>query len=465
MRFKSSGLVLLSWCWLMAGTGLAAEFPAPAAAKPQTFHPAVVVEERSYAQPRPLRAWVVKVDLSCPELELIVTPKVKVEPPFEALGETTLEFARKQATLLAINSNAFGPSQFRAGHPVTINGLMLSKGQMLSPPEANYTAVVWDALNRPAVLSGQATAEEASGYFNGVAGFQLVLEAGRNRYAGQPPGELQPRTALGFTADRRTMIWLIVDGRQPQVSEGITEAELGELALQVGCHELLNLDGGGSTTLVALDTAKGQPRVVNTPVGMKMPGTLRPNGGHLGIRVWTRQSGVTLKQLQQIMPSCKPEQAQRYLVPLNNAMAEFGIDSTLRRAAFLAMVANETYELKHLADPAGGAGDELRLELGNAEPGDAVKYKGRGPLLIRGKTYYREAGRALNLDLELHPEWAASPEAGCRLAGWYWQHRKMNALADTKDLETLTKRLTSRFDGVGQRAKYYQRAVEVLGRE
>jgi hypothetical protein len=68
-----------------------------------------------------------------------------------------------------------------------------------------------------------------------------------------------PRTAVGFSADS-TRLWLVtVDGRQPNYSDGMTLYELADLLIDLGVYQGVNLDGGGSTTMVV----RGE--VVNRP--------------------------------------------------------------------------------------------------------------------------------------------------------------------------------------------------------
>lgn len=73
-----------------------------------------------------------------------------------------------------------------------------------------------------------------------------------------------PRTAVGFSADRKTMILAAVDGRQTD-SRGMTYKELAELMKEYGAHYALNLDGGGSTTMVARKPGTESVNVVNEP--------------------------------------------------------------------------------------------------------------------------------------------------------------------------------------------------------
>ena len=100
----------------------------------------------------------------------------------------------------------------------------------------------------------------------------VILGAGPRLLAGgQPLGESEsgfnvqtfyrarhPRTALGWRADGRFVL-VTVDGRQPRKSVGMTIPELAALMGELGCVEAINLDGGGSTTMVIKN------KVINSP--------------------------------------------------------------------------------------------------------------------------------------------------------------------------------------------------------
>ncbi|TWD80748.1 calcineurin-like phosphoesterase family protein [Kribbella amoyensis] len=75
---------------------------------------------------------------------------------------------------------------------------------------------------------------------------------------------LHPRTAIGFSADGRRMVLLTVDGRMVD-SRGLTEKELGKLMLDLGSDDVLNLDGGGSSTMLKRSPGEATPEVVNKP--------------------------------------------------------------------------------------------------------------------------------------------------------------------------------------------------------
>ena len=73
-----------------------------------------------------------------------------------------------------------------------------------------------------------------------------------------------PRTAVGFSADGRTMHLLTVDGRQAD-SRGVTLDELGAMMAELGAANALNLDGGGSSTLLAREPGQAGVQVENSP--------------------------------------------------------------------------------------------------------------------------------------------------------------------------------------------------------
>ena len=75
---------------------------------------------------------------------------------------------------------------------------------------------------------------------------------------------LNPRTAVGYAADGRRLLLVVIDGRQPGYSMGMTVRQTAELMLALGAREALNLDGGGSSAMV-LRTAAAKPRMVNHP--------------------------------------------------------------------------------------------------------------------------------------------------------------------------------------------------------
>ncbi|SDJ46874.1 phosphodiester glycosidase family protein [Streptomyces indicus] len=92
----------------------------------------------------------------------------------------------------------------------------------------------------------------------------LVVDGVPQNHEGAGNNTAAPRTAVGFSADGRTLHILTVDGRQAD-SGGVTLTELGVMMKQAGAHNALNLDGGGSSTLVAREPGSDALQVENSP--------------------------------------------------------------------------------------------------------------------------------------------------------------------------------------------------------
>lgn len=173
--------------------------------------------------------------------------------------------------------------------------------------------------------------------------------------------------------------------------------------------------------------------------------------------------GVSVDQLVSIMPNLSRSRAAQLLPHLNNAMAEGGINTPRRQAAFLAQLAHESVGLTAFEEFASGAAYEGRTDLGNIYPGDGVRYKGRGPIQLTGRSNYRAAGQALGLDLEGNPRRASDPDVGFRIAVWFWNSRNLSASADAGNFDYITYRINGGYNGKASRDTYHARARAVLG--
>ncbi|MDP6118719.1 MAG: phosphodiester glycosidase family protein, partial [Planctomycetota bacterium] len=91
-----------------------------------------------------------------------------------------------------------------------------------------------------------------------------------------------PRTAIGLSKNRMKAWLVVIDGRQWGISEGVTLGELAALIKELGAHTAINLDGGGSTTMV-IQQPDGKYKVVNRPSDYFPLTVERPCGTHIGI--------------------------------------------------------------------------------------------------------------------------------------------------------------------------------------
>lgn len=174
---------------------------------------------------------------------------------------------------------------------------------------------------------------------------------------------------------------------------------------------------------------------------------------------------VTDDELRQVMPNCPTVKRSDYLPFIQQAMAEFDISSYLRETAFLAQLAHESAELRYMEEIASGAAYEGRKDLGNTEPGDGKRFKGRGPIQLTGRANYIRYGALLGLDLVNNPTLAATKEVGFRIAGQFWQLNGLNELADQQKFKSITKRINGGYNGLDDRLKYYQRAKIVMNKD
>ncbi len=155
--------------------------------------------------------------------------------------------------------------------------------------------------------------------------------------------------------------------------------------------------------------------------------------------------------------------ADAFAAPLTAAMAEFGIDTPQRKAAFLAQIAHESGSLKYVREIADGMAYEGRLSLGNVQSGDGPKYKGRGLLQITGRANYLSCGIALGLNLVDHPELLEDPVHASRSAAWFWKTKDLNKLADRNMFATITKIINGGYNGLDDRLQRWLEARQGLG--
>jgi predicted chitinase len=148
------------------------------------------------------------------------------------------------------------------------------------------------------------------------------------------------------------------------------------------------------------------------------------------------------------------------------AMQKYEINTPLRQAHFLAQIGHESGELRFRTELASGAAYEGRRDLGNVQPGDGVRYKGRGLIQLTGRTNYAEYTKTsgTGVDILAQPELVASEEKLCvDVAGWFWERRKINLLADKDNLEGVTRVINGGTNGLADRRRLLIRTKTLMG--
>ncbi|MBN1230986.1 MAG: phosphodiester glycosidase family protein [Anaerolineales bacterium] len=245
-----------------------------------TLYKGIEYKKEVRTSPRPMVIHVVKIDLKEEGIKSLVTPGyADANRPLKA--KTTSDFLKGEGVQLAVNGDAFhpwymlGPIYYpHMGDSVSPYGFAASRGEIYSQDTDEEPTLYLYENNKASIndLIGKT--------YNAISGTDLLIKNGvvvsdlKNSTA-------QPRTAVALDRPGRRIIIVIVDGRQPGYSEGATLAEMASLLLENQGYTGMNLDGGGSTTLVISD-ADGNPQVLNSPVHTGVPGTERPVANHLG---------------------------------------------------------------------------------------------------------------------------------------------------------------------------------------
>lgn len=258
---------------------------APAFAQPIT-----VTEIDRRLQGRDIRGYVAVIDLTDPRVETVVTDPAPAGTGAEAVLTRTDLWQQTNDVELAINANFYATLPGGLGDIV---GLSVSDGQIISgarvfensDPDPSLmirndgTAVVGNFSNVDAQLAEDAIAGVGPSSTDNDPG-TLLVDDGQNlgSTARVAPGTRNPRTAAGVSQDGNTLILMVIDGRQPGWSDGVTLPQMGNLMIEFGAWDAINLDGGGSSAFIYDD---GTQRTTNRP----SDGQFRAVANHIGVRV------------------------------------------------------------------------------------------------------------------------------------------------------------------------------------
>ncbi len=138
------------------------------------------------------------------------------------------------------------------------------------------------------------------------------------------------------------------------------------------------------------------------------------------------------------------------------------LDTGLRLAHFMGQCGHESGSFRYMEEIASGAAYEGRADLGNTQPGDGRRYKGRGPIQLTGRANYRRVGRRIGIDLESHPDMVSHPSVGLLVGCVYWADRGLNAKADADDLLGLTRAINGGTNGLADRRIQTDRAKGLI---
>ncbi len=272
---------LIGWC---SNTYLVSLSDGRPSSIRQSLFPGITYLRTDVTLPRLNVVHVIAIDLQTAKLEFLVTPSPNISNIL--CSRVTSAFLEEFKLQVAINggyysyvdntldSTAYCPN---GGVPVKVTDYAASRGKVYSPQKTAQPTIFIGPRN-------QVNINKMDGYvFNAVSGDRVVVDKGivvKNLAALAPA----PRTAVGLSKNARWLTLMVVDGRQADYSEGVTLPELGELLISFGAYTGVNMDGGGSSTMV-IKGFDGKARVLNSPIDMGKPGRERPVANHLGLLV------------------------------------------------------------------------------------------------------------------------------------------------------------------------------------
>ena len=246
----------------------------------------VSYERTASETPRRVVIHKVRIDLDAGGIGFVVTPGSDTGGR-EIPARTTSGFLEEFEAQVAINAAFFEP--FYSNHPfdyypesgegVDVLGRAAANGKLYSSDNADWPALCLSS-NRVEIALGKLPV----GVRWVVSGRNLLVDQGKpvDPDGGMFNTDLHPRTAAGVDESGRRLWLVVVDGRQENYSEGATLNELAALMVHLGAWRALNLDGGGSSTLVMEDKA-GEAKVLNAPFHTRVPMRERPVANHVGV--------------------------------------------------------------------------------------------------------------------------------------------------------------------------------------
>lgn len=202
---------------------------------------------------------------------------------------------------------------------------------------------------------------------------------------------------------------------------------------------------------------------------------------------------VITPELLEAATDCSGERAELWAPSIAAAATRYGIDTSLRVAAWLAQIAHESARFACTVENLNYSADGLRQifpryfpsqelaekfarkpgpiasrvyanRLGNGDEAsmDGWTYRGRGLIQITGRANYLECGRALGLPLIERPELLLATSHAAMSAAWFWHSRGLNDVADIGDVKRVTRIVNGGLHGLSDRLAIYTRARSVF---
>ena len=182
----------------------------------------------------------------------------------------------------------------------------------------------------------------------------------------------------------------------------------------------------------------------------------------------------------------------KWLEPLNGTFQKYDVNTPKRQAAFIGQCAVESANFTRLQENLNYSAQRLTQvwpsrfpninmaesyahnpekladfvyagRMGNLQDGDGWKFHGRGLIQLTGRENYANCGSSIGVDIIDNPDLLLTPKYAALSAGWFWNRKQLNLLADSGDIETMTKRINGGLTGLNERIAKITKALQVLG--
>ena len=251
--------------------------------RPVAFREGVTLRAYALEKPRLMKAYVVRINLATPAIGFTATERADHwGEPMPDYTNKTVTICTKRETVadfisrrrnegrnveVAVNASGWKPWEHPFTHTygslyrwATSDGVEVSHGK--NPERGVFFIVRKDGV---AAIRARIPVSMTNEVAFAMYGNGRILKNGALAFSPDLPKfkSVHPRTAFGLTADRKTLVLLAVDGRQPGYSLGASYTDLADILRREGCADAINMDGGGSTSLVVFDRAGGRPLMLN----------------------------------------------------------------------------------------------------------------------------------------------------------------------------------------------------------
>ena len=104
-----------------------------------------------------------------------------------------------------------------------------------------------------------------------------------------------------------------------------------------------------------------------------------------------------------------------------------------------------------------------RIGNGDTASGDGWRFRGRGVIQLTGRANYADFGKTIGMTAEEVIDYVTTIKGALESACWYWDTRKINAMADEQDIVAMSKKVNGGTIGLEDRTKHYKHFLDVLG--